>query len=70
MAIEVKRVGTLYEAKVTPPHGGGRDWSTPSPMTAEQLVGALRELGCHQADIGDALYEADPEWLLRGEAAR
>jgi hypothetical protein len=23
----------------------------------------LREHGCHQTDIGDAFYEADPDWL-------
>jgi hypothetical protein len=35
------------------------------------LIDALAELGFHQQDIGDAFYEADPDWLdrpLDGEA--
>jgi hypothetical protein len=65
MAIAIKRVGSLYEATVTRPHGDGSDWTTPRPLTRDELVAALRERGCHQTDIGDAFYEADPEWLLR-----
>jgi len=32
-------------------------------MRVSALIGALEQLGCHQTDIGDALYEADPFWL-------
>jgi hypothetical protein len=28
-------------------------------------MSVLRSLGCHQTDIGDAFYAADPEWLSR-----
>jgi hypothetical protein len=54
-----------YGAKVTPPHGGGKPWSSPHSMSRVDLVAALRRIGCHQMDIGDAFFEADPDWLDR-----
>ncbi len=65
MPIKVNRVGDLYTATVTPPHGNGKLWSSPEPMTASKLIDVLRELGAHTTDITDALYEADPFWLNR-----
>ena len=65
MAIVIRRVDGLYEAEVTPPHGRGIPWKSPAPLGRDAMVEALRERGCHQTDIGDAFYEADPEWLLR-----
>jgi hypothetical protein len=65
MAIVINRVGDLYEAKVTPPHGRGEPWATPQPMPRDTVIAALLDRGCHQTDIGDAFYEADPEWQLR-----
>jgi hypothetical protein len=32
-------------------------------MSRAELVAALLGLGCHQTDIGDAFYVADPDWL-------
>jgi hypothetical protein len=64
--IEIRRVGDLYEAEVTPPHGSNV-WSTPEPMTADDLDKKLFELGCHPTDIGDAFYEADPQWVARSK---
>lgn len=32
------------------------------PLPLEALVATLREHGCHQTDIGDALYAADTTW--------
>jgi hypothetical protein len=61
----VLRVEQKYEAEVSPPHGRGEYWRTDHPVSAEALIESLRELGCHQTDIGDAFYEADPEWVLR-----
>jgi hypothetical protein len=29
-------------------------------MPRDSVIAALRERGCHQSDIGDAFYEADP----------
>ena len=65
MPIQIRRVGALYEAEVTPPHGRGVPWSTDEPMSTDALVAALLQRGCHQTDIGDAFYEADPEWQFR-----
>lgn len=67
MAIKITRVGSAYIAHVTPPHGRAVEWSTPNPLDAESLIAELRGRGCHQTDIADALYEADPRWLLRLE---
>jgi hypothetical protein len=65
MAIRIRRVGKLYEAEVTPPHGKGIPWSSAAPLRRDDLVKELIDRGCHQTDIGDAFYEADPEWLMR-----
>jgi hypothetical protein len=35
-------------------------------MEIDDLIAALTERGCHQTDIGDAFFEADPEWETRG----
>ncbi len=63
MSITIRKADGLYKAEVTPPHGGGVRWVSPRAMSRDELVEALRERGCHQADIGDAFYEADPDWL-------
>jgi hypothetical protein len=65
MAINVRREGDFYRVTVTPPHGGGRYWSSRKALTADDVVNKLRKLGCHQTDIGDAMFEADPDWLSR-----
>jgi hypothetical protein len=65
MPIVIKRSGDRYEAEVTPPHGRGVPWSSSEPMTRDELSEALQARGCHPTDIGDAFYEADPEWLMR-----
>jgi hypothetical protein len=62
MAIQITKSERGYEAVVTPPHGGGRPWATTEPLSLDDVIAALRERGCHQRDIGDALYEADPTW--------
>ena len=63
MAIEIKRVGELFVAQVTPPHGKGKRWETIAPMQLDELVRELLSLGCHQQDIGDALYAIDPKLI-------
>lgn len=61
MAIRIYRVGELYTADVTPPHGDGSTWSTDHPLPLDELIPCPRTLGCHPTDIGDALHEADRE---------
>ncbi len=58
--IAVELVPEGYTARVTPPHGA---WETPGPMGLRELIDALQDQGCHQQDIGDALYDADPDWV-------
>ena len=33
--------------------------------THNEVVRHLKDLGCHETDIGDAMFEADPLWLNR-----
>ena len=65
MPIKITRTGRMYEAEVTPPHGHGAYWKTDRSVGAKELIESLRNLGCHQTDISDAFYEADPEWVFR-----
>jgi len=66
MPISIRCVGDRYEANVMPPHSSV-EWSTPGPMTVDDLDRKLFELGCHPTDIGDAFYEADPDWITKTE---
>jgi hypothetical protein len=52
-----------YAARITPPHGDVEPWASPGPLPLRELIDALRERGCHQQDIGDALYAVDPDWV-------
>jgi hypothetical protein len=61
--ITIRRVGELYAAEVTPPHADGKPWSSPRPMSRDELVAELRSIGCHETDIGDAFFDADPGWF-------
>ena len=63
MAIEIWKVGNLYAAKVTPPHGRGVNWETKEPMDLDELIKKLLSRGCHQTDIGDKLFEIDPKLI-------
>ena len=63
MPIVIRKSGQLYTAEVIPPHGRGIPWVTARPLERSALIQGLRETGCHQTDIGDALNEADPDWL-------
>jgi hypothetical protein len=63
MSLNVSKTESgLYEAIATPPHVKDA-WSTKEPISAQQLIHELRARGCHQQDIGDALYEQDPKWV-------
>jgi hypothetical protein len=70
MPITISKIGDRYVAEVTPPHGGGIPWATDEPTSAQELVRALTDRGCHQTDIGDAFYAADDVWLHKIEASR
>ena len=63
MRLKILKVADdLYEAEVTPPHSTN-PWKTSKPLRLRELIVELEQQGCHQIDIGDALYEIDPNWL-------
>jgi hypothetical protein len=65
MSLIIKRgLDDLYEAEATPPHVK-IGWLTAKPIPLRRLIEELESLGCHQQDIGDALYEQDPDWLAK-----
>jgi hypothetical protein len=63
MGLRIERLPSgLYRASVDPPHVK-EAWATPEPLSARDLVKELLARGCHQQDIGDAMYEQDPDWV-------
>ncbi|HEX7124071.1 MAG TPA: hypothetical protein VF178_16960 [Gemmatimonadaceae bacterium] len=56
------------KAEVVQPQGGVAARHSTSPMSADALIEHLLAIGCHQTDIGDAFYEADPEWVTRPDS--
>lgn len=63
VSLNIKMVGNnLYEVNASPPHVKAA-WSSERPMSARMLIEELRSRGCHQQDIGDAMYEQDPGWI-------
>jgi hypothetical protein len=68
VTIKIKKVPTaLYSAELTLPDmlAVNAEWSTPQPMSADELIEELLRRGAHQTDIGDAFYTADPNWLSK-----
>ena len=63
MSIVIKKRHDGYIATVTPPDIPSGEWSTVSALPLRWLIAKLEELGCHQREIGDALYQANPDWL-------
>jgi hypothetical protein len=64
MAIIVRKVSeAFYEAEVTSPHVGVA-WSTSEPLRMHVLSRELVAKGLHQTDVGDAIDDADREWLI------
>jgi hypothetical protein len=61
--IRICKVDGGYLAEITPPHGRGVPWRLDEPRSKDKLIKILKARGCHQTDIGDAFYEADPDWL-------
>ena len=54
--ITIYRSSKGYTADVNPPQGNNPyGFTIDEPMTREELIFKLMELGCHQTDIGDAL---------------
>jgi hypothetical protein len=66
MAIKIVKVRDqeLYVATLSPPHFKS-EWTSKEPLPLRELIHELQNKGCHQQDIGDALYEADPSWVSK-----
>jgi hypothetical protein len=65
MAIMVTKISeAFYEASATPPHVR-EAWSTSSPLRLQELCDELFARKAHQTDIGDAIDDADREWLIQ-----
>lgn len=61
MTIVIKKKCGLYIAEASSVIFEGRDWKTEEPMDIDSIIEKLLSLGYHQADIGDALYNVDPD---------
>ncbi len=59
MAIAVQKVLGGFVAKITPPHSKKGEWRTVLPISKAELVNKAVELGVHQRDILDAIWEAE-----------
>ena len=65
--IKIQRIGELYSVVAV---AGDRScracaFSSNAQMTQREVIDSLSERGWHQQDIGDAFYEADPDWVDR-----
>jgi hypothetical protein len=60
--IRIASAGALYTAIAAPP-SVRQDWSTPAPMSVDEVIRELEARGAHQTDIGDAFRTANPDWL-------
>jgi hypothetical protein len=67
MSIKIIKVGDFrYLARLLPDVPAiTSEWSTPGPMGRDELIEELLKRGEHQTDIGDAFYQADPNWLTK-----
>lgn len=63
MSLNINKIDDQhYTASATPPHVK-EPWSTASALPVRELIKELQARGCHQQDIGDVLYELDPQWV-------
>jgi hypothetical protein len=70
MAIKIQKVSeNLYTASLTLPDVPNvqEEWTTPHPLPGRRLTDELLARGCHQTDIGDAMYGQDPMWVEKLE---
>jgi hypothetical protein len=63
LAIVVTKISeALYIAMASPPHVD-EPWSAMEPVRLHKLCDELFAKGAHQTDIGDAIDQADRNWL-------
>jgi hypothetical protein len=65
--IMIKREGSNYVVQAVPSGNNAsvEGYTSGGPVTQAVAIDALLAHGWHQTDIGDAFYEADPDWLER-----
>lgn len=66
MTLNVRKVGEDRYVATATPLNIFEDWATEEALTADQLAKELFKRGGRQTDIGDALHEANLEWLAAG----
>jgi hypothetical protein len=66
-SIKIQRIGELYSVVAVADDRSRRAsaFSSIAPMTKGEVIDSLLGCGWHQQDIGDAFYEADPDWVDR-----
>jgi hypothetical protein len=63
LGITVTKISdALYVASVTPPDVA-EPWSTAEPVRMHVLSERLLHLGLHQVNVGDAIDQADRNWI-------
>jgi hypothetical protein len=67
VSIRLTPEGDRFWVELTPPQAEA--WRSQAPLTPTELIQALRNRGCHSADITNALQAAGPEWGARRDAA-
>jgi len=60
--IKIEKVGGGYLVRATAPHVK-EDCRNKKSMKVDAIIEELRARGAHTKDIGDAFYEADPDWV-------
>jgi hypothetical protein len=65
MAIRVWRRGDCYDVLVVPDAGRGPRYRSAEPLTVIEVLTRLSEIGCHPADVGQAMAAEDPGWMAR-----
>jgi hypothetical protein len=61
----LKKVNQVYyEASAIPP-SVREAWSTTEPLRLDPICEELFARGAHQTDIGDAIHEADRDWITK-----
>ena len=65
MAIRVWRRGEHYDVLVVVDTEHGQRYRSAEPLTALEVVTRLAQLGCHPADVGQAMSATDPGWMAR-----
>jgi hypothetical protein len=59
VAIDVQAVGDRFTVVVTPPHG---EWHSDELLSPTDVLRKLSAIGCHSADITDALDASGANW--------